>query len=205
MEKSIINIQLEKRPLVCSCNGKQTSSNDQLGYRSEGFMIINSFSLVIPLGYQPCFVMLNTSISIILDFVYPFPSNSMFSRWQRCENLSVIWFKCTYVYSHGISPASIFDGRRKISWFMISRYKSKEGSITIRKFVIRNILRKWVVYTCVRTIGRRMTFCGWRNNLAASVVSEPTGWMVCLCRISLWNWCIVSGRLGDGRRWLNWS
>lgn len=72
MKKSILDIYLVEMPILNNKNSQETIDNDEFGNWSKGLLVIYIISLGEALYNKSSFIMINGTIKVIFNFVYPF-------------------------------------------------------------------------------------------------------------------------------------
>ena len=77
VEKDVINIKLAKAPLVMECNAEQNADGDEIDYRTESLVKINTLLLVKAFSNKLSFIPGNRAIGILFDAKKPFVAGGM--------------------------------------------------------------------------------------------------------------------------------
>ena len=130
VEKDVINTKLAKAPLVMECNAEQNADGDEIDYRTESLVKINTWLLVKAFSNKSSFIPSNRAIRILFDAKKPFVAHGVLPRARGNERPSVILDERIILELHGLNPLWILESLSDSAAF---RDRWKDGGEAISR------------------------------------------------------------------------
>ena len=107
IEKDVINIKLAKAPLALKCNAEHSMDDDEIDYRTESLLKINTQLLVKAFSKKLSFIPSNRAIGILFDAKNLIVAHYVLPRARENERPSVVLDESIILGLHGLNPLQI--------------------------------------------------------------------------------------------------